>query len=142
MPVNSPAPPSEPTNPWSIDIVSRDGRLLAGVAAGFTGISRLRWIPALDGVLGFVGTSPQGVTGLWMLQPGTIPVLVYEGRVDDATWSHDGRYVGLVADGGACGRTCPRGYLRVVELETGVVFTGDRSRVLGAPAWERPLSGP
>ena len=141
-PVNAPSPPGEPANPWSIDIVSRDGRLLAGVAAGFTEVSKLRWIPALDGILAFIGTSPQGVTGLWMLQPGTIPVLVYEGRVDDATWSHDGEYVALVADGGPCGRTCPRGYLRVVELETGVVFTSDRGRVLGAPAWERPLSGP
>jgi hypothetical protein len=136
-PLPSPAPP--PAANWSLVIVARDGALLAELAPGFRDISRLRWIPALEGVLGFVATGPTGLSGLWMLEPGRAPRLVYEGRVDDATWSHDGAYVALVADGGECGsRTCPRGFLRVIELDTGTVYRTDSARVLGAPAWERP----
>jgi hypothetical protein len=136
-PQPSPTPP--PAASWSLAIVARDGALLAELAPGFRDISRLRWIPALESVLGFVATGPSGLSGLWMLEPGLAPRLVYEGRVDDATWSHDGAYVAVVADGGECGsRTCPRGFLRVIELDTGTVYRTDSARVLGAPAWERP----
>jgi hypothetical protein len=140
-PPETPTPAPPPPAAWSLAIVARDGALLAELAPGFRDISSLRWIPASDGVLGFVATGPPGQTGLWMLEPGRAPRLVYEGRVDDATWSHDGAYVAVVADGGECGsRTCPRGFLRVVELDTGTVYRTDAARVLGAPAWERPAS--
>jgi hypothetical protein len=137
-PSETPTPPPAPPAAWSLAIVARDGALLAELAPGFRDISNLRWITALEGVLGFVATGPTGLSGLWMLEPGRAPRLVYQGRVDDATWSHDGAYVAVIADGGECGsRTCPRGFLRVVELATGTVFRTDAARVLGAPAWKR-----
>ena len=151
-PFDTPTPGQEPSETptatpslglaWSLAVVSREGEVLAELVPGFAEISKLRWISSREGALGFVGTGATGTTGLWMLEPGRAPQLVYQGRVDDAAWSHDGLYVAIVADGGVCGRTCPRGYLRVVELATGTVFGIDRDRVLGPPAWERPLSGP
>jgi hypothetical protein len=99
-------------------------------------MSGLRWQYDDGDLVTFRGTNEEGTTGLWAISPGRSPQLVFEGRVDDAAWSPGGRYVAVVADGGPCNsRTCPRGFLRIVDTATGEVYRWDTNRILSRPAW-------
>lgn len=122
---------------WRLSIVAETGLVVATVAPGFENLANLQWdyVAGTD-LLTFTGANLDGRTGLWVTAPGRSPRLIYEGRVEEATWSADGAMVAVVADGGECSaRTCPRGYLRVVEVDSSRVYRWDSSRVLGKPAW-------
>ncbi len=130
----TPTPEHQPE--WRLSVIDEKGLVVATLAPGFTGLGELRWQSDGGDLVTFTGTDRDGQTGLWAISPGRSPQLVYKGRVDDSAWSPDGRYVALVGDGGECSaRTCPRGFLRVVDLETGKVYRWDASPVLSRPAW-------
>lgn len=132
----SPPPPGAAEESQLL-LLSPDGEEVAALAPGHTAISRLRWSP--DGrYLAFVSTDEQGMPGLRVVEPGFEPELVYSGRVDDYAFNPAGTMMAIVADGGPCnGRTCPRGFLRVVDLQSGETWSLDDYRVLGRPAWTR-----
>ncbi|MCA9821521.1 MAG: PD40 domain-containing protein [Dehalococcoidia bacterium] len=134
VPNDSPTDQHEPD--WRLSVIDEQGLVVATLAPAYSGLSGLRWQFDGEDLVTFHGTNGEGVTGLWAISPGRSPVLIYEGRVDDSAWSPGGRYVAVVADGGDCNmRTCPRGFLRVVDTLTGEVYRWDSNRVLSRPAW-------
>lgn len=137
-------PPPETPSPTPLPGASRELWLLAPGESGrrleFPGLSaysQLRWSP--DGrYLSFLAKRESGAQSLYVLEPdtGAAPRVAFaRSRVDEWTWSPDSRYLAIVAGGGACGRTCPRGFLHVLHLETGDLRALPDIRVVSGIAW-------
>jgi Tol biopolymer transport system component len=104
---------------------------------GLSSFSHLRWSPD-GGYLSFLAKRESGAESLYVLEPetGAAPRVAFaRARIDEWTWSPDSRHLAVVAGGGACGRTCPRGFLHLVDLETGRVQALPDIRVVSAVAW-------